>query len=83
MAGSISGSEGEMGGRCVGREPEKRRPGKGADGAAKVATTLIQRIPLTPQAVLTFFPDLGVEGNYPDFFEVHGKFSDLIFLFTS
>jgi hypothetical protein len=48
--------------------------GEGANGTAEVPTALVQRIPLPPQAVLTLFSDLTVEGNYPDFFKVHVRY---------
>ncbi len=48
-------------------EPEKLRLGQGAGGCLSVAATLVYRVPLPPQAILAFFPDVAVKANDPYF----------------
>ena len=67
MANRTSSSERETGGRRIRGEPKKLRPTKGADGGFGITATLVQGVPLPPEAILTFFPDLAVKANDPNF----------------
>ena len=69
MAGTGSG-----GGRWwVGGMPKKLCSREGADGAIEVAAALVDRVPLPPQAILAFFPDLAVKADDANFLKVHGR----------
>jgi hypothetical protein len=52
--------------------PKELGPGEGTDGTIEVTALLVDRVPLPPQAILTFFPDIAVETDYANFLKVHG-----------
>jgi len=56
--------------------PKKLSLEERADGTVKVATALVHRVPLPPQAVLTLFPDFTVEAEDPNFLKVHSRSTD-------
>jgi hypothetical protein len=57
--------------------PKKLGPGERTDGTIEVAAALADRVPLPPQAILTFFPDVAIEADNAHFLKVHGRFTVL------